>query len=169
MALVLVCSSIIFLDWKYAKVEQVINLSKPVVPKNTSLARQDLTDFIVIDMASTTASSTSQLVKRTHGVYQDYDPAMLPTPAGTNALFFFFAGWDELSRDLDMSITTYTDRLPARIVLLKTDFEKREGLKTKYGVTNINTFVLTDRSGKLIKKWSNSKTIEDIISELDTL
>ncbi len=165
---VLVVGALWYFERQSADLTEVLNIAqelgakqvtKPVKIKTASSSAS----FLV---ASSTASSTTETSGMGPDGYSEYDPEKLPTPAGTRVVFFFFAGWDQLSRDLDMSFVTYRDKLPVDIVLLKTNFEERPALKTKYGVTTPNTFVLADRSGKLIKKWSDSKALADVLVEL---
>ncbi len=117
-----------------------------------------------LDIANKKINSASTTVSR--GSFEDYDIDKLPNYADRRIILFFFAAWSEFSRDLALDIETNRDQIPLDVIILKTDFDRRLSLKTKYGVLKENTFVQIDENGQLVKKWVDSKNLEEIILEL---
>jgi hypothetical protein len=51
------------------------------------------------------------------------------------------------------------------MTLVVVDFDDSESLRIKYGVTIQHTFVQIDDNGELLKKWSGSTTIPELIEQ----
>jgi hypothetical protein len=57
--------------------------------------------------------------------------------------------------------------IPAGITILKTDYDSETELKKKYGVTTQHTLVQVDKDGNLIKKWSGSSGLANLVAEIN--
>lgn len=93
--------------------------------------------------------------------YVEYDEILL----GSNdtVVLFFNAAWCPSCRAADASLSSSTID---NILVLDTDYDDNTDLRQKYGVTTQHTFVQVDVDGELIKKWSGSNSIEDILEQV---
>lgn len=89
------------------------------------------------------------------GHYIDYSPTALSQAFADNnrVVLFFYAPWCPYCRAADKAFSENTNKIPAGVTLLKTDYDNNTELKQKYGVTYQHTFVQIDNSGNLITKW----------------
>ncbi len=102
---------------------------------------------------------------RQPGKYIDYSEVALANTAGTK-LIFFHASWCPQCRALEANIK---DRgLPEGVTILKTDYDKSQELRQKYGVTIQTTVVRVDDQGNLVKKYVayDEPTLEAVIKNL---
>lgn len=83
------------------------------------------------------------------GTYQNYDEQKLAEATGTKVLFFH-APWCFQCRSIEKGIGP--DTLPDNVSIFKVDYDSRQDLKKKYGVTLQTTFVVVDDQGNLVKK-----------------
>lgn len=83
----------------------------------------------------------------------------------TNVIFFA-ASWCPSCRSLDNNISENIDSIPSNMSIFKADYDAEEELKREYGVTTQHTLVQVDMDGNLIKKWSGSFSLDDIIEEV---
>lgn len=97
------------------------------------------------------------------GIYTDYD--FLKLTDDTN-IIFFHANWCPTCKALNANIESNLIEIPSNVILLKTDYDKETELKKKYGVTIQHTLVQVDKSGNMIKKWSGSETLQDLLTEI---
>jgi thioredoxin 1 len=109
--------------------------------------------------SSTTASGSQA------GSYQAYDSSKLVNAKTGKVVIFFAASWCPDCRKLDGDITAHLGQIPATTTILKADYDKEVALKQKYGVTYQHTMVQVDQDGNLLKKWSGSPTLADLVSK----
>ena len=100
--------------------------------------------------------------------YIPYDEASFNAAATQTRVYFFHAGWCPTCRALDRDITENLDRIPADVVLFKTDYDSTANLKRRYGVTYQHTLVVVDANGELVRKWTGGD-FDDILDELAEL
>lgn len=98
------------------------------------------------------------------GSYQAYDPSKLALAEKGNVVLFFHAPWCPHCRTTDADILKST--VPDGLTILKVDYDSSAELKKKYGVTYQHTFVKVDKNGNLLKKWSGSATLNDIVAQV---
>lgn len=75
---------------------------------------------------------------------------------GTAVVLFFHAPWCPDCRRAQASLER--DGVPEGLTVVKVDFDSRQDLRQRYGVTQQHTFVQVDPSGELIKRWTGSAT-----------
>ena len=115
------------------------------------------------DHAMTDASSTKSGSQA--GSYQAYDSGKLANAKTGKVVIFFAASWCPDCRKLDGDITAHLGQIPAATTILKADYDKEVALKQKYGVTYQHTLVQVDQDGNMLKKWSASPTLADLITK----
>lgn len=81
-------------------------------------------------------------------------------------IIFFHASWCPTCRGLEGEIKADLDSIPTDMTILKADFDTEIELRQKYEVTYQHTLVQVDSEGNLIKKWSGSRDISEIVSEV---
>ncbi len=82
-------------------------------------------------------------------------------------MLFFYASWCPYCRSAENDINKNLSQIPDGVYILKTNYDSEIALRQKYGVTYQHTFVQVDSSGNLIKKWSGSETLSDILANID--
>lgn len=97
------------------------------------------------------------------GTYTDYSESMIGKYEDT--VLFFHANWCPSCRTADTNLKA-DDVAGSGIAILKVDYDNSTELKKKYGVTTQHTFVSVDVEGNLIKKWSGSNDLGDIIEKI---
>ncbi len=99
-----------------------------------------------------------------HKGYLDYTLKDYAAASKTmKRVLFFHATWCPDCRASDKEIKSKLSKIPANLVIFKTDYDKQVALKKKFGITHQHTFVLVDKSGRLVKKWSGG-SLEDLIA-----
>jgi thioredoxin 1 len=99
------------------------------------------------------------------GTYEEYSPDMLSRAENGDVVLFFHAKWCPTCRSADKNLSDAT--VPDGLTVLKADYDNEDELKRRYGVTTQHTFVQVDAEGNLIKKWSGSRTVDDIQKQLN--
>lgn len=77
-------------------------------------------------------------------------------------VIYFHAIWCPTCKVTNEEFTNSPDRIPEDVVVLKTDYDSENDLKSKYGITYQHTFVYVDSTGNEIKKW-NGGGIDELI------
>lgn len=77
----------------------------------------------------------------------------------------FHADWCPSCRNLEKNILD--SDIPANLNILKLDYDTETSLKEKYSVTMQHTSVQVDSNWEMVKKWSWSKSVEDLYSQAD--
>jgi len=102
----------------------------------------------------------------TAGTYEPYAAQKLANAENGDVVLFFHASWCPSCRSLNSNIEANTSNIPNGLTILKTDYDTQTELKKKYGVTTQHTFVQVDSEGNMIKKWSGSLKLENLVSEV---
>lgn len=101
------------------------------------------------------------------GSYESYDASKIAMASTThNVVLFFRAGWCPTCISLDRDIKAHLKSIPENLTILDVDYDNSTELKKKYGVTYQHTFVQVDARGNLIKKWSGSPTLAELVTEV---
>lgn len=130
--------------------------SDPVAPQE-----QENT-MIKAGSAGTTTGNTMMKA----GSYEAYSPEKLARAEAGDVVLFFHASWCPSCRGLDSDIRNNLSSIPEAVSILKVDYDKETGLRKKYGVTYQHTLVQVDKDGNLIKKWSGSPKLSNVLSEI---
>jgi len=135
-------------------------------PKNTQLVGTDIPPVRVSSKSSETSSvlkNESTGTSNSSGKYIEYSKSSL---TDSKNVIFFAANWCPTCRGLDKAINSSLSTIPSNLTILKADYDTETVLKQKYGVTYQHTLVQVDIDGNLIKKWSGSTDISEIIKEI---
>lgn len=100
------------------------------------------------------------------GTFETYSPEKLVLAENGDVVLFFHASWCPYCRAAENDINQNLSQIPSGVHILKTNYDTETALKQKYGVTYQHTFVQVDASGNLIKKWSGSETLSEIIANI---
>ena len=100
------------------------------------------------------------------GAYVAYDPALLANAEKGKVVLFFRASWCPSCKALDSDIRARASEIPGDVTILNVDYDTHVDLKQKYGVTYQHTLVQVDGKGNLIKKWSGTSKLSDLIAQL---
>ena len=94
--------------------------------------------------------------------YLEYTQKAFDEAASTKRVLFFAASWCPSCRGADKNITENLEKIPANLMIFKTDYDKETTLKTKYNITRQHTFVYVDAKGMALKTWSGGGLSEII-------
>lgn len=97
------------------------------------------------------------------GSYLDYSAANFAANQDKKRVLYFHAQWCPICKVANADFQANLDKIPADVVLLKTDYDTEGTLKKQYGVTYQHTFVLVDAAGNALKKW-NGGGINELIA-----
>jgi thiol-disulfide isomerase/thioredoxin len=101
------------------------------------------------------------------GRYVNYHESELAFADEGQVVLFFSAEWCPTCSILRADLDKKKDSIPSEVLILKTDYDTETELKQKYGVTYQHTLVQVNSDGELIKKWSNSYTLEEILDMIE--
>ena len=101
------------------------------------------------------------------GSYETYAPEKVTLASSTHDVVLFFrASWCPTCRAVDADIKANLSKIPSNLTILDVNYDEAFSLKQKYGVTYQHTFVQVDKDGNLVKKWSGSPTLSQLIAEV---
>ncbi len=100
------------------------------------------------------------------GIYVDYDASYLSRAAEGDVVLFFHAPWCPHCKETNTDILNNKDNIPGNVTILKVDYDSSKDLRNKYGVTYQHTFVQVDSTGNKLKLWVGSKTLSDILKQV---
>lgn len=121
-------------------------------------------DAMVSVEGSMAAKDESAMMKKNPGTYESYESSKLALANAGNVVLFFAADWCPTCRAADANLRD--SAIPDGVHVLKVNYDTATDLKKKYGVTYQHTFVQVDAEGTQLKKWSNSRTIQEIMVEI---
>lgn len=98
------------------------------------------------------------------GVYQNYEEN-IALQYEKNVLFFT-APWCPSCVEADKNILAQKNMIPTAVAIYVVDYDTAVQLREKYHIDKQHTFVQIDRSGNEITRWTNSTTVEDIVSHI---
>lgn len=87
--------------------------------------------------------------------------------ASENVVLFFNARWCSTCKSARANFEANLADLPADLTIVLVDYDTALDLRKTYGVTLQHTFVQVDVNGKELAKWSGSKTIQEIVENID--
>ena len=122
-------------------------------------------------MIGDSAEKTDNMIKKDEasmmkGSYEAYSPEKLARAETGDVVLFFHASWCPSCRGLNSDIEANMNMIPEGVSILKTDYDKETELKKKYGITYQHTLVQVDKNGNMIKKWSGSPTLNNLLSQI---
>lgn len=100
------------------------------------------------------------------GSYEAYTAEKIARAETGDVVLFFHASWCPSCRGLNTDIEKNLDAIPSGVSILKVDYDKETELKKKYAVTYQHTLVQVDKDGNLIKKWSGTPSLSDLVSQI---
>ncbi len=100
------------------------------------------------------------------GTYQNFSSDKLALAKTGKVILFFKAGWCPTCKGVDSDITSHLDQIPKNVNILVVDYDTSTDLNKKYGVTYQHTFVQVDSNGTMLKKWSGSPTLTELVKEI---
>jgi len=116
--------------------------------------------------APTVAMVKTETMMKEKGSYVLYDSALLSRAENGRVVLFFRASWCPSCKALDSDIRARASEIPGDVTILNVDYDTHADLKQKYGVTYQHTLVQVDGKGNLIKKWSGTSKLSDLIAQL---
>lgn len=135
--------------------------TQPTVP---SASATDASDGSGNQVPSTPAAQTTPAIPT--GFYGPYGDDRLTKDYATTVLFFH-APWCSECRAFERAIQAGS--IPAGIQILKVDFDSRQDLRRRYGVTQQTSFVKVDRQGNKQSLWvgyGQDKSVDAILRHL---
>jgi thiol-disulfide isomerase/thioredoxin len=97
-------------------------------------------------------------------MYESYEAAP-GQYAESNVVLFFSAAWCSTCKKARSNFEASVDQIPSDLTVVVVDFDDSSELRKKYGVTLQHTFVQIDSMGEMVKKWSGSTSIEQIVNQ----
>lgn len=82
-------------------------------------------------------------------------------------VLFFNAQWCSTCKSARANFEANLADFPADLTIVLVDYDTALDLRKTYGVTLQHTFVQVDVNGKELAKWSGSKTIEEVVENID--
>lgn len=125
------------------------------------------------DMASMSNAEKNQMTATTSGVmmthsgsYQLYSPEKIALASKGPLVLFFRASWCPTCRGLDSDIKSHLESIPENLTILDVDYDMYGDLKKKYAVTYQHTLVQVNQNGEMLKKWSGSPTLYELLTHI---
>lgn len=103
---------------------------------------------------------------RSQGEYLTYASYLNQATKYDRKVFFFYASWCPDCKALDADIRAHLDQIPYDVEIIQVDYDSSTALKTQFGVVSQHTMVQIDKEGLVTKKWTGSRTLADLISQL---
>ncbi len=92
--------------------------------------------------------------------YVTYSADNYDAAKGQKRVLFFHATWCPNCKVANQDFTDNAAKIPAGVVVLKTDYDSQTALKQRYGVTYQHTYVQVDAAGNAITKWNGGGVTE---------
>ena len=138
--------------------EEKIMMDKKAMEEEIEMMQKDETSMMDKEMEKSDVM--------TKGSYEAYSSEKLARAETGDVVLFFHASWCPSCRGLNSDIEANANAIPEGVSILKVDYDKETELKKKYGVTTQHTLVQVDKDGNLIKKWSGSPKLSNLVSEI---
>ncbi len=99
------------------------------------------------------------------GTYVEYSDTAIASAQGRTFLFFH-ASWCPICRTLDSDILA--SGVPADVTIIKVDYDSRQDLRQKYGVTQQTTIVEVDAAGNGLQNYVayNDPTLQTVLDAM---
>jgi thiol-disulfide isomerase/thioredoxin len=124
-------------------------------------------DFATSAPVVTVTPDASETTQPSAGVFislADYQ-ASPANYSGTKVVLFFNASWCSTCKVARDNFQASLSEIPGDMTIVEVDFDDSQDLRVTYGVTIQHTFVQIDDNGGLLKKWSGSTTIDDLVTQ----
>ncbi len=148
----------------YAFMQKDTSLSKEETMQKEEGAMMEKEDGMMKDEAGMMEKDDGMMQK---GSYEAYAPEKLAMAETGDVVLFFHASWCPSCRGLNADIEQHLGEIPGDVTILKVDYDTETELKKKYGVTTQHTLVQVAADGTLIKKWSGSPTLANVVSKIN--
>ncbi len=99
-------------------------------------------------------------------IYLPYTPTSL-AQAKWDIILFFYAPWCPYCIESNKDISSKVLDIPKNLTILKVNYDDEAELRKIYGVTTQHTFIQIDNNGKLIKKWSGSASLSELLAQIE--
>lgn len=123
----------------------------------------------VMEESDTMVQSESEMIEQAAGMYSEFSPEKLAHADGDVVLFFHSESCGSC-KATEKDLNERMSDIPEDLTVLQLDFnsetEEDMELRKKYGVTTYHTFVQVDSEGTEVKKWSGTRTLDAITSEV---
>ncbi len=106
---------------------------------------------------------SNEIVAKTNANYVDYSAEGVKNTNGDKVLFFH-ASWCGSCKGASKKIAEA--QTSTGLTVFKVDYDSNDDLRKMYDVTSQHTFVQVNKEGNMIAKWSGSKNIDGIKSNL---
>ncbi|MEI8223811.1 MAG: thioredoxin family protein [bacterium] len=138
------------------------------VPEGGTMVKKEEmeTETMIKKEAMEDTKMTEEKAMMKTGSYEAYSPEKIARAEKGDVVLFFHASWCPSCRSLNSDIEKNISSIPEGVSILKVDYDKETELKKKYGVTYQHTLVQVDKDGNLIKKWSGSPKLANLVSEI---
>jgi thiol-disulfide isomerase/thioredoxin len=111
--------------------------------------------FLLATLAALAASPALAAAPSTATVVSyEGDAALDALAAKGQTVVYFYAAWCPECRDLAEELKARWNEVRPNLTLVIADYDKDKALKSRFGVTYQDTFVLLDKAGKPIKTWN---------------
>lgn len=97
--------------------------------------------------------------------YVAYSKEAFDAASEKKRVLYFHASWCPVCRPLDKEFSENSGKIPEDVILFKTEYDKEEALKIKYGVTYQHTFVQVDGQGNEAISW-NGGGISELLAKV---
>ncbi len=133
--------------------------------KQSSASAPAKTNNMGVDQQPTEAPVPAEQDNSVPGAYIGYSDGIIAKTAGQKVLFFH-APWCPQCRSIEKDINQ--QGVPDGVVVIKVDYDSRQDLRQKYGVTLQTTFVKIDDQGNSTQKYTayNEPTFASVKSNL---
>ncbi len=135
----------------------------PVLPTEMMTGTTS-TSGTMMEGTETGENMTGEPIVAQAGAYIDYNSDKLALAKTGDVVLFFYASWCPTCQAADANFLKST--LPSGLFILKVDYDLSPELKKKYGVTYQHTFVQVDEKGNMIKKWSSSTRVNEVVAQV---
>lgn len=82
-------------------------------------------------------------------------------------VLFFHADWCPICRQMEKTYTERLDEFPEGTIILKTDYDSEDDLKSEYGVTTQSTVIVFDAEGERIYAAQDPR-LDDFMAAIRT-
>ena len=101
------------------------------------------------------------------GSFLPYSAEQVSANTGEGAVLFFNAAWCPTCQIAKKNFSENANTLPDGLHILDLDFDDNQDLRVRYGVTVQHTFVQVDDNGELVKKWTGSFIVDQLVDQLE--
>jgi len=105
--------------------------------------------------------------KNKAGIYTKYSASAVANSGAEHIILNFSADWCPSCQALKKDIKSNLKNIPSSVAIYEVDYDTEMKLRTKYKVTTQHTSVEIKSDGTLVKKWSGSPTLQDILRRIE--